>query len=373
VENGFVISGTFYKDDTTRGYVVIKTDIEGDTLWCKFYENPKKIRNGRYLVPNWIEKTSDGGFIISANQNCSSLGSEFSCYYSYLIKTNSIGDTLWTKGFVDYFGHKYYRMLRVLQTVDDGYIFLGSTNGWCDEDICQHVIVKTNPIGIPSWQKSVVGYCDRLVALEQTNDGELILIDSYFYILGVDQYCDILWTIKNSSYMGLRDIIKTKKNYFVTVGDKISKLSKFGEYIWQDDIPNGQGYSVHETSDGGYLVGGISDHPTNKGVCVWRFDTDITNVEEDLTSIPSYLALSQNYPNPFNPSTTIEFSLPKSEFVELKVYNILGKEVETLVSNKLNQGNHTYTFDGKNLASGVYYYQLVAGDYREVKKMILLK
>jgi flagellar hook assembly protein FlgD len=83
--------------------------------------------------------------------------------------------------------------------------------------------------------------------------------------------------------------------------------------------------------------------------------------------------LYQNYPNPFNPSTTIEFTLPQSESVELKVYNILGKEVTTLVSKKLNQGNHTYTFDGTNLASGIYYYQLVAGDHREVKKMILLR
>jgi predicted GH43/DUF377 family glycosyl hydrolase len=93
---------------------------------------------------------------------------------------------------------------------------------------------------------------------------------------------------------------------------------------------------------------------------------------EDIVSPDGYV-LRQNYPNPFNPSTTIEFTLPKSDFVELKVFNILGKEVSTLVSNKLNQGNHTYQFDGKNLASGIYYYQLVAGDYREVKKMILLR
>jgi flagellar hook assembly protein FlgD len=97
-----------------------------------------------------------------------------------------------------------------------------------------------------------------------------------------------------------------------------------------------------------------------------------TKIENTL-KVPTKFSLSQNYPNPFNPSTTIEFSLPKSEYVELKVYNILGKEVSTLVSNKLNQGNHTYTFDGKNLASGIYYYQLVAENYREVKKMILLK
>ena len=93
----------------------------------------------------------------------------------------------------------------------------------------------------------------------------------------------------------------------------------------------------------------------------------------DNLNVPEGYSLSQNYPNPFNPSTTIEFSLPKSEFVELKVYNILGKEVTTLVYDKLQAGNHTYTFDGKNLASGIYYYQLAAGDYRDVKKMILLR
>ena len=104
------------------------------------------------------------------------------------------------------------------------------------------------------------------------------------------------------------------------------------------------------------------------------FSATISSVEENITEAqPGTFRLNQNYPNPFNPSTTIEFTLPKSEFTSLKVYNILGKEVTTLVSNKLNQGNHTYQFDGKNLASGIYYYELVAGDYREVKKMILLQ
>ncbi len=103
------------------------------------------------------------------------------------------------------------------------------------------------------------------------------------------------------------------------------------------------------------------------------FDTSISSIENTNNSLPQKFSLYQNYPNPFNPSTTIEFSLPNSEYVELIVYNILGKEVTTLVSNKLNTGNHTYQFDGRNLASGVYYYQLVAGEFREVKKMILLR
>jgi len=97
------------------------------------------------------------------------------------------------------------------------------------------------------------------------------------------------------------------------------------------------------------------------------------NIDQSEDNYISNFILHQNYPNPFNPSTSIEFTLPKSEFTTLKVFNILGKEVETLVSNNLNQGNHTYQFDGKNLASGVYYYQLVAGDFTVIKKMVLIK
>jgi hypothetical protein len=98
---------------------------------------------------------------------------------------------------------------------------------------------------------------------------------------------------------------------------------------------------------------------------------DVTALEQILT--PVVFGLDQNFPNPFNPATTIEFSLAKAEFTELKVFNVLGKEVAKLISRELNSGKHTYTFDARNLASGVYYYQLVAGEYRAVKKMILLR
>jgi hypothetical protein len=93
--------------------------------------------------------------------------------------------------------------------------------------------------------------------------------------------------------------------------------------------------------------------------------------DQDL--VHSNIFLEQNYPNPFNPSTTIKFKILKPQFTTLKVYNTLGKEVAILVSDKLNPGYHTCTFNGKKLASGVYYYQLLAGDYRKVKKMILLR
>jgi hypothetical protein len=94
---------------------------------------------------------------------------------------------------------------------------------------------------------------------------------------------------------------------------------------------------------------------------------------ENVIKIPKLYSLRQNYPNPFNPSTTIEFTLPTSEFVTLKIFNILGEEVTTLVNDKLQAGVHTYQFEGSNLASGVYMYRIEAGEYNKVMKMILLK
>jgi hypothetical protein len=83
--------------------------------------------------------------------------------------------------------------------------------------------------------------------------------------------------------------------------------------------------------------------------------------------------LAQNYPNPFNPSTMITFTIPKSEFVTLAVYNILGEEIAKLVNNKLQAGNHTFQFNGQNLSSGIYLYRIEAGEFQDVKKMVLIR
>ncbi len=88
---------------------------------------------------------------------------------------------------------------------------------------------------------------------------------------------------------------------------------------------------------------------------------------------PKSIELSQNYPNPFNPSTNISFSIPKQEFVTLKIYDVLGKEIVTLVNEELAAGNHVNTWNAPNVSSGVYFYKLQAGKFSETKKMILIK
>jgi len=106
---------------------------------------------------------------------------------------------------------------------------------------------------------------------------------------------------------------------------------------------------------------------------VGQFPEGVASVENISGVTPSNYSLAQNFPNPFNPSTTINFTIPNSEFVTLKVYNILGSEVATLVNENLSAGSYKYNFDAQNLASGVYLYELSAGNFREIKKMNLLK
>ncbi|MCG3155062.1 MAG: hypothetical protein DKINENOH_01664 [bacterium] len=90
-------------------------------------------------------------------------------------------------------------------------------------------------------------------------------------------------------------------------------------------------------------------------------------------SLPAAWNLSQNYPNPFNPTTTITFALPRASFVTLKVYDLLGNEIASLVSEKLPAGRHQRVWEAKDLASGVYLYRLQAGEFEQVKKLILLR
>jgi len=92
-----------------------------------------------------------------------------------------------------------------------------------------------------------------------------------------------------------------------------------------------------------------------------------------ISAIVKEFSLGQNYPNPFNPVTNINFSIPKNEFVSLRVYDILGREVKALVSQSLTPGEYEVNFDASGLSSGMYYYSLRAGEYVSVKKMVLVK
>jgi hypothetical protein len=109
----------------------------------------------------------------------------------------------------------------------------------------------------------------------------------------------------------------------------------------------------------------------------WTYWTDsmqviVTGVEEE-TTLPTEFSLEQNYPNPFNPSTKIKYSVPQLSKVVIKVFDILGNEIETLVNEEKPVGTYEVKFKATNLPSGIYFYQLRTGSFVETKKMLMIK
>ena len=104
-----------------------------------------------------------------------------------------------------------------------------------------------------------------------------------------------------------------------------------------------------------------------------NFDDNLVSVEDEIDNIPSEFILHQNYPNPFNPSTKISWQSPVSGHQTLKVYDVLGNEVATLVNEHRNAGSYEVDFNASALSSGVYFYRIQAGDFIETKKMMLVK
>jgi len=118
------------------------------------------------------------------------------------------------------------------------------------------------------------------------------------------------------------------------------------------------------------------DHWTDQENKADQYETwpsGLSGIEELNNGIPAIYSLEQNYPNPFNPSTKIKFSLPNEQNVSLKVYNVLGQEVVTLVNRQMKAGSYQYEFNASKLSSGVYFYTLKAGSFTSVKKMLFLK
>ena len=327
-DGGYVITGFTYSIGFGKSDVwLIKTDSDGSVIWTRTYGGSD------WDFGNSVQQTSDGGYIITGLTYSFGKGNSD----VWLIKTNSDGDTLWTKTFGD---SLYDAGVFIQQTLDGGYIITGNVNGTGRYYHGYAWLIRTNADGDTLWTKTFGGVCVNFCDFSgnsvcQTDDGGYIIAGENIGLIKTDNNGNTLWT---GNIEGFRS----------------------GKYVQQ-------------TSDGGYITTGMGS--SDGGGDLWLIKTtpDVTSIDHNQLAIIRDYQLHQNYPNPFNPSTTIEFSLPQSGFVTLKVYNLLGEKVATLVSEKLNLGQHKYNWDADNLASGVYMYQLKAGDFIESRKMILLR
>jgi outer membrane protein assembly factor BamB len=391
IDGGYIIVGATGVSRGSSGQDVwlIKTDADGDTIWTKTYGNTFTDMGSS------VQQTTDSGYVITGSTNWQFANPGLIHHDIWLIKTDANGDTLWTKIYEDTSG-----LLRggnsVQQVSEGGYIITGVTNKtgtkppvwWHTGDLW---LVRTDVNGDTIWTKSFGrsdnNYYDVGNSVQPTSDGGYIIIgktgddyygDSDIWLLKTNADGDTIWTRTfgdTNAYDWGYSVQQTSDGGYISAGIgslPIFRTNASGDTLWtakQYDLGGFIGKSAKQSSDGGFIITGSRDG------YLWliKIAPDITSIDETPHVTINEYQLHQNYPNPFNPATTIEFTLLKSGYVELKVYNILGGEVSTIVSKKLNQGTYSYSFDGRDLASGVYYYRLVTGDYRKVKKMILLK
>jgi hypothetical protein len=167
-----------------------------------------------------------------------------------------------------------------------------------------------------------------------------------------------------------------------TVGNYAQKIDVTGNKLWNEDKFIGAGtssFNVVTDGNSGAIALWQKDPPWG-GIYAQQISKNgnlgeiITSVSDDDNNInPGSFYLAQNYPNPFNPSTNIQYAISSRQVVSLKVYDVLGNEIATFVSEEQPAGTYEVEFDGSNLASGIYIYRLTAGNFSDSKKLILLK
>jgi len=445
-DNGYIIgahSGSFGAG--SHDVYLIKSDLNGDVIWTRVYGGSSA--DGAYSV----EQTTDGGFIIAAHVNSFGAG----LHDVYLIKINNKGDTLWTK---TYGGSNQDRLRAVHQTTDGGYILVSETLsfGAGNADV---YIIKTDSIGNLMWTKTYGGsFSDYGYSVRQTTDGGYIIAghtqsfgagSTDVYLIKTDSIGSLMWakTYGGSSTDYGYSVRQTTDGGYIIAGHTQSFGTAGDVYLIRTD-PNGDplwtkvfggsgadyGWSVRQTADGGFIIAGYTesfetgnqdvyliktDHLGNSGCNESTaatlagntatvvnsstqtligsgalIDTTATIVSnaatadsllcsDILTNIDQsegysgpmldQVTLFQSYPNPFNPVSTIRYELPISGDVSLMVYDVLGREVTRLVDSYREPGCHQVQWEGGEFPSGIYIARLVTPEYTHSIKMLLLK
>ncbi|MDD5529934.1 MAG: T9SS type A sorting domain-containing protein [bacterium] len=387
-DGGFIIAGyteSFGADTSDSSNVyLIRTNSTGDSLWTKIFGGT-----------NWdeghsVQETSDGGFIIAGYTY--SFGADNADVY--LVRTNSTGDTLWTKTF----GGIYWDYGNSIQkTSDGGFIIVGGTYSF-GAGYYDVYLIKTNSMGDTLWTKTFGGtYWDEGYLVQETSDGGFVIAgytysfgagNSDVYLIRTNSTGDILWA---KTFGGINDDIgksvqETSDGGFIIVGGTASfgtgyydayliKTNSTGDTLWTKTFGGtywDEGYSVQQVSDGGFIIAGYTGSFGAGYYDTYLIRVGAQGIEEQLAVSREQLAVSVK-PNPFVKSTIIKYQIPVTSKVLLTLYDITGSCVKTLVNEQKSAGTYITPLNAEKLKTGIYFLTLSIDNHKEIQKLAIIR
>jgi len=399
-DGGYIIAGmTKSFGDTLGDVYLVKIDSDGDTLWTSVYGG------SGFDYGHSVKQTTDGGYIIAGIAESPGTG-----YCDvYLIKTDTNGDILWTRTYGEIYDDWSYS---VAQTTDGGYIIAGMTNSIIGGGYYDVYLIKTNSGGDTLWTRIFgANFYDRGESVAQTSDGGYIVAGrtesfgaGYYdiYLIKTDSDGDTLWT---RTYGGIDDdwgnsVEQTTDGGYIIAGMTVSfgsgrgdvylvKTDADGDTLWTRTY-GGSNYdcasSIAQTSDGGYIVAGFTSSSGAGYFDFYLIKTDsfgYTGIKETPAHKPDALSLTAS-PNPFNSSVAITVSdgrgLACQTLKNIKIYDIIGNVVWERSPERdnrhLEMSPTSCTFiwtPDKTIPSGIYLIRATTDKNTITKRIILMK
>lgn len=405
--------------------LIQKYSKEGNLLWEKNYSN--SLENGSEAVVGSLD--ADNNFIVGVNNYSSCLFlklsssgdslwsveiSDSSSYYAinniftdnnsniyatytreyyeggdlpqkelYLLKINKLGQIEWSQK-VELNSYR-----KIIFDRESNLVILSTDDS---------KIIKYNLDGELLWEFNTYGFLTNITV---DNNNDIILcgydtgVGRYdFMVQKISMASGMNWKSNFNSSENLRDFaystfIDNDNNIYVAgeANDMFSKgiiyalkydadgslLWQFSHHIKHSTYDHPQSVFLDD-SNNVIIAGDYRDSTQSSNFFAMRIKqklkTGVLNITDNL---PERYSLSQNYPNPFNPTSKVEFSIPESGIVKLELYDLVGRKVKELLNQELSSGNYSINIDGSDLASGIYYYRLIANEFVQIRKAVLLK
>ena len=384
-DGGFALAGGFTPTGTGNyDMYIVKLSSGGSLQWTRTVGGTGDDN------ANSIIQTTDAGFAVAGYTNSFGTGN----YDMYIVKLNSSGTLQWSRTVG---GTGYDNANSIIQTTDAGFVIAGYTNSFGTGNYDMYIVkldAGGNTCGNSTSPSSLSGISGTLSSQTPAVITQNPTVTTPTYTTGTG---GILTTIcsplpppapnlvspLNGSYYQTSTVRFTwyKSLYAATYRLQVALDSQFTNLVVNDStIADSTLLVINLTVNKYYWwrVNAKNSIGTSPYSAVWRFGTFFVGLKEFSSEIPKEFKLYNNYPNPFNPSTKIRFDIPSlirrgAGVVLLKVYDILGHEITTLVNEQLKPGTYEVDWDGTNYPSGVYYYSLITQSFSQTKRMVLIK